>query len=175
MPLVDPEARPVRPVVPVDAVTVGYDGSTNGRAVPLCGQLPLASKLTARGIPLFIGQLQLIATLVDRAGLRTVPLRIPGAVQVDARTTTPAAPAGITPCPERSVGPVDLAAVGAERAGHKLPARRNDRVGSLQLSIRGVAILVGEGEESSVATDRRLLRRISLGAPTAGEGRRLLP
>jgi len=71
-----------------------------------------------------IAELQVLSTLPDGAGLGAIPLGIPCSGQV--QTVMPAAAARIASRPERTVRPVDLAAVRAEGAVHELPFWRDD-------------------------------------------------
>ncbi len=50
---------------------------------------------------------------------------------------------GITPRPERTVRPINLAAVLAERPGYELPSRRHNGVPPLVLPGGGIAVLIG--------------------------------
>lgn len=102
-------------------------------------------------------------SLTDGAGTGTVAIRKPCSGQCP----TIAAAAAIAAGPVAPVGPVDLAAIVAERAGDELPSGRLNLVGALQISRRGVAILIGESEENAVAGDGGMLAGISLRAPRA--------
>ena len=139
---VHPEARPVGSVIPVDAVAVGADRSPNRVSIPVRRQGALSVDLSACVAALLVAQLQIIAALPDRAGLGPIPLGVPRPSQVQPIMPA-AASARVASCPERSVRPVDLAAVRAEVAGRELPSRGDNARLSLELPRGGVAIFVG--------------------------------
>src|ERR1700677_4458324 len=80
------------------------------------------------------------------------------------------ASACITPRPEGTVRPINLAAVLVERPGYELPSRRNNGVLPLILPGGGVAVLIGQCKKGAVIGDGGLLRGVPLSAPGAGEG-----
>jgi hypothetical protein len=80
----------------------------------------------------------------------------------------------ITPRPVSAIGPVDLAAIPAERSIDELPAGSLDLVGALEIAGRGIAGFIRQGKEDSVARDRGVLAGIALRAPCAEKAGALL-
>jgi len=169
---VDSNARPVGSVVPVDAVAVCGDGSSDTVPIPVGRQVPSCVHLAACVVTGLIAELQVLSPLLDGAGLGAIPLGIPCPGQV--QTVTPSPATGVASRPERAVRPVDLAAVRAEGAVHELPSWRDDAVLPLKLSRGGTPALIGQGKKGPVIADRGMLRGISLDAPRASKGRSLL-
>jgi hypothetical protein len=167
-------AGPEGAVVPVDAVAaVGDDASDDG-AGPVCGEL-VARIPGAGGTGIgFVGQAICVAAAANGAALRAIAAAIPRTF--DSRTAPAASASVVAALPVGAVGPIDLRAVGSERAGDKLPAGRGHDVRSLQSAGRGVALFVCEIEENAaVAGDRGLLVGVALRAPLAEEGCALIP
>ena len=91
-----------------------------------------------------------------------ISLGIPRTRQVQPMTPA-ASTAGITSRPERTVRPVDLAAVRTQRPGDELPSWSDNAGLPLVISRGGIAIFVGEREKRAVTADRSVL----VGSPWA--------
>lgn len=140
------------------------DSSVDDGTCPVGGYLVPAYVVAGCGLTGFVLQIQTAMSLLDRARAGPVTIREPGAGE--GRSV---AAAILATRPVSSIRPVDLTAIRTERAGDELPARRLNLVRALQITRRGVAVLIGQGEEDTVAGDRGVLAGISLRAPCAEE------
>ena len=168
---VDAESNPVGPIIPVDAIAVLQQDAADGGSSPVGGDVAAAVEIAARALPRFVLQIEIAAVLVDGTGAGAIPIRIPGAGEIRPASATTAAVVAARPV--ASVGPVDLAAVSAQRAGDELPSRRLNLIVPLKISRRGIAVLVGQGKKDAVAGDGGVFGGISLRAPGAEKSRAL--
>ena len=129
-------------VVPVNLAAILDKGAVDGLAVPVDSDLLVAEELALRRHSLLVGESQVGAALIDRASIGTIAIAIPRALQVRMAmpvTTTAATSSTIVrSSPIRSVRPIDLPAIGAQRALHEPPLGCSDGV--------RVHVLQGSGE-----------------------------
>ena len=123
-------AAPHGSVVPVNLAAILDKGAVDGLAIPVGSDVLIAEELTLRRRSLLVDESQVAAALVDRASIGTIAIAIPGALQV--RTAMPVTAAAtstiVSSCPIRSVRPMELPAVGAQRALDELPLGCRDGV-----------------------------------------------
>src|SRR5580704_12751421 len=115
-------AGPEGAVVPVDAIAVVGDEAVDDGAGPVRGELVARIPRTGASGVLLAGEGIRLAATPNRAALRTIAAAIPGAF--DARTAPAASAAVVAALPVGAVGPIDLRAIGSERARDELPAGR---------------------------------------------------
>ena len=123
-------AAPHGSVVPVNLAAILDQGAVDGLAVPVGSDVLIAEKLALRRHSLLVGESQVSAALVDRASIGTIAIAVPGALEV--RTAMPVTAVVtstiVASCPIGSVRPMDLPAVGAQRALDELPLGCSDGV-----------------------------------------------